>query len=368
MSTIQLGLAGSLFTWTYSAYMPVSGWLADRHSRPLLVTAAIVLWSMACLGTAISSTAAQLLASRVAMGITESLYVPAAIALITDFHGARTRSRALSIHGFAQFVGITLGGFYGGWSAEHIGWRHGYASLTVAGVIYAAILGWRFRGAPSTRNEQSRSKVSLKPLIGSPLYWSISAAFLVFCAMLWIGYTWLPTFIHERYGLGLTASGVVGTLFTQSGAAAGVLFGGWLGDYAGSRSSTGRFYVTANGLLLCAPFALAMFATHSLIWLKVTAVMFGLCSGLFVANVFSSLFDAVNSENFGFATGLLNMTGGLGAGAAVLLAAFMKDRGGLQVLMQWTCLASILITLSLFIAARAAFGNATESSRAVHDR
>ena len=63
------------------------------------------------------------------MGVTESLYFPAALGIIAVFHPGPTRSRALGIHQTAQFAGIILGGWYGGWAAEHIGWRVGFGHV-----------------------------------------------------------------------------------------------------------------------------------------------------------------------------------------------------------------------------------------------
>src|SRR5258708_34937184 len=122
-SETQLGLVGSLFTWTYSAAMPISGRLADIFPRHRMVIASLLLWSIATVTTAFSRDINELLISLVFMGLSESLYVPAAIALITQAHAGATRSRALAVHGLAQFAGITLGGWYGGLAGRGIGSR-----------------------------------------------------------------------------------------------------------------------------------------------------------------------------------------------------------------------------------------------------
>jgi MFS family permease len=90
------------------------------------------------------------------MGFSESLYVPAAIAMITTAHPGSTRSRALSINGFAQFTGITLGGWYGGWAAEHFGWRWGFGSIAIINILYAGFLGmqfYEFQSTPAVREQ-----------------------------------------------------------------------------------------------------------------------------------------------------------------------------------------------------------------------
>jgi predicted MFS family arabinose efflux permease len=54
------------------------------------------------------------LKTRVLMGISEACYLPAALALITDYHGNKTRSLAIGIHMTGIIAGQSLG-FLGGW-------------------------------------------------------------------------------------------------------------------------------------------------------------------------------------------------------------------------------------------------------------
>jgi MFS family permease len=110
-----------LFTGIYSLCMLITGRLADVAQRDRLVIFSLVLWSLATLGTGLSISAPMFLFWRAVMGITESLYVSRALATIAVLHAGATRSRALAIHGSAQFAGIVGGDWYGGWVADHIG-------------------------------------------------------------------------------------------------------------------------------------------------------------------------------------------------------------------------------------------------------
>ena len=58
------------------------------------------------------------------MGISEAFYIPAALALVTDFHQGQTRSRAVGLHQMGIYAGVILGGF-SGYIADHpaLGWR-----------------------------------------------------------------------------------------------------------------------------------------------------------------------------------------------------------------------------------------------------
>lgn len=45
------------------------------------------------------------------MGVSEALYLPAALSLIADFHKDKTRSLAVGIHMTGLYVGQAIGGF-----------------------------------------------------------------------------------------------------------------------------------------------------------------------------------------------------------------------------------------------------------------
>jgi len=320
-TNLQLGLAGSLFTWTYSFCMPLAGRLSDVWPRQRLVIAAVVMWSLATLGTALSHSALQFLCWRVIMGFSESLYVPAAIGMITTAHPGPTRSRALSVHGFAQFTGITLGGWYGGWATERFGWRWGFGLLATVGILYAGFLGTQFRDFQTAI--VSRGQGVARDLFRSRCYVALCAAFLLFCSMLWMLYAWLPNHIFETFHLSLSQSGLNATLYLQASSAVGVLVGGVLGDKLSKRNMNGRFNIVATALFLCAPFAVAIFGATSLLLLEISACGFGIFAGCVAGNVFATLPEIVAHKNFGLATGLLNLAGGLGAGAAIFLTGFL---------------------------------------------
>jgi len=319
---VQLGLAGSVFTWTYSLCMPLAGRLSDSWPRHRLVVAAVAMWSIATLGTALTHGALQFLSCQVVMGFSESLYVPAAIGMITAAHPGPTRSRALSVHGFAQFTGITLGGWFGGWAAERFGWRLGFGLLAIVGILYAGFLGTQFRGFRTAVVPKAKGIGS--DLFRSRCYIALCAAFLLFCSMLWMLYAWLPNHIFETFHLSLSQSGLHATVYLQASSAVGVLVGGVLGDRSSKENTDNRFNIVAAGLFLCAPFAAAIFGARSLILLEIAACGFGIFAGCVAGNVFAALPEIVSGKNFGLATGLLNLAGGLGAGTAIFLTGYFR--------------------------------------------
>jgi MFS family permease len=354
-SDTQLGLVGSTFTWIYSVCMVGTGRLADLLRSDRVILCSLVLWSLATLGTALSGSAGVFLFWRAIMGVTESLYVPAALSLIVALHGSATRSRALGIHVTAQLAGIVAGGWWGGWATDRIGWRHGFAWMGAAGLIYATVLWVPFRRLPALLPRTQPSDVSPAQVIRSSCYLALLTAFFAYCVMLWMFYAWLPNFIYERYGLSMAASGLTATLYMQTSTAAGVLLGTASVDRLAARFPAARLYLVGVGLLCCAPFAALALGSHSLAMLKLSAAGFGLFGGCMMGNVYPATYDVVDRRNYGFAIGVLNLFGGLAGGSAIFLAGLWKASIGIGPLMTAAAVLGVMAAVMLLSVARLRF-------------
>jgi MFS transporter, Spinster family, sphingosine-1-phosphate transporter len=107
------GLVLGSFKWVYAILSPVGGYLADRLSRRHVICLSLFVWSAVTLATGQVTTFNELLVARSIMGISEAFYIPAALALITDYHFGQTRSRAVGFHQMGIYIGVILGGFSG---------------------------------------------------------------------------------------------------------------------------------------------------------------------------------------------------------------------------------------------------------------
>jgi MFS family permease len=329
-SNSQLGLVGGLFIWLYALCMPVAGYIADRIRRDLLIVAAMVMWSITVLGTALCHSPSPFLAWRAATGITEALYYPAAVGLLAALHPGPTRSRALGIHQSAQMIGVVGGGWFGGWAGDHIGWRQGFGVLFLIGVAYAAFLLFVFRAWPAERDEPAKTERLPNRLPRSPVFWALLLVYGWFCAIQWIVYAWLPDHLYERFGYSLTASGYNATVFIQFTCLTGVVLGAWLADHLVKRIPAGRLYLTGIGFFLSAPCAYLMFSVSTIGEFRFFALTFGLLSGLNVGNGIAAAYDVVHDKNYSFAGGVYNMAGGASAAAGMWLGGVLKKSLGLS--------------------------------------
>jgi len=110
-TNVQLGLIGTVFSWFYTMAMPIAGRLSDVFRRDRMIVASIVLWSAATLGSSLSGSVFAFLVWRAVMGISESLYYPAAMGTLGVAYPEGVRSKVLGIHQSAQFAGLVAGGW-----------------------------------------------------------------------------------------------------------------------------------------------------------------------------------------------------------------------------------------------------------------
>ena len=337
-SKAQLGLIASAFAWVYAGAAPVAGFIGDRLRRKSLILGGFLFWSIVTMATGWSQKFWQFFAVRATEGFGEAFYFPASMSLISDYHGGRTRSRAMSIHQSSVYIGTIGGGALGGFFAEKYGWRAGFYFFGLAGMALALVLS-RFLREP--RRGQSEMEI-LPPVAGeSPSVAEVIRAIfrtptalvlmLVFVGANFVAVTfltWMPTFLGEKFGLTLTLAGLAGTVFIQLASAIGSPVGGALADVLSRKFPSGRIAVQAAGLAIGSVFVFFTGMTRDVGALMLVMTIFGFCKGLYDANIFASLYDVVHPRARATAAGVMNAVGWTGGALAPTIIGWLLTRGG----------------------------------------
>ena len=309
------GAVLAVFKWVYAAVSPVGGLLADRFGRRHVIAGSLFVWSLVTWATGHVGTYEQLLATRALMGISEALYIPAALALIADVHPSDSRSRAVGLHQMGIYLGVIIGGF-GGYAAESpaIGWRGAFAACGVVGVAYAVPLFALLRDPPRAPDAAPRARVApgpaLRELARNPSFLLLVLYFTLPAIAGWVVRDWMPAILKTEFGIGQGVAGVSATLYWQVAAIAGAVAGGWLADRWVRRTPRGRIYASAIGMSLIVP---AMFgvgyapATGMLGVAIAFLVLFGLGWGAFDANNMPILAQVVRPHLRATGYGVMNL-------------------------------------------------------------
>ena len=140
LSDVQLGIVGASFMWVYAGVGPIAGLVGDRVNRKTLIIAGLVFWSIITIATALSTRYTHLVLFRALEGFGEAFYFPASMSLLSDYHGPRTRSRAMSIHQSSVYAGTIAGGSVAGVLGEHYGWRSSFCLFGSLGMLLGVLL------------------------------------------------------------------------------------------------------------------------------------------------------------------------------------------------------------------------------------
>lgn len=358
LSDVQLGIIGAAFMWVYAAFGPITGWLGDRLQRRTLILGGLTLWLLVTGATILSHTYAQLAVLRAIGGLSEAFYFPAAMSLISDYHGSATRSRSMSFHQSAVYVGTVAGGAGGALVAQHYhNWRANFVMLGCVGVflIVVLLIGLRepVRGqaepeeyiAAQARLGESKRTIGdgLREIFGNPLVRLFIFVFMGanFVAVVFL--VWMPSFLYRKFNMSLSMAGLNGTFFLQLASVAGVISGGWLADTLARRGGKGRMKTQAIGLLAGVPFILLAGWTFSIPLLIVGMIGFGYCKGIYDANIFASLYDVVPIERRSAAAGIVNSLGWLGGGVAPIAIAAASYRFGMSACISATSMIYLIV-------------------------
>ena len=286
-SEANWGFLPAAFKWVYAFLSPVGGFLADRFGRRKVIGMSLFVWSAVTWATGHVHTFDQMIVTRALMGISEACYIPAALALIVDFHPGPTRSRAIGIHQMAIYIGIMIGGFSGYVADQpNLGWRFAFETAGAVGVLYAIPLFFLLRDPPRPAIAVARSSVvaSVGELF-SNRYFILLVLYFTWPALAgWIVKDWMPAILKQQFAIGQGKAGVSATLFVNVASLIGTLTGGWLADRWMRRSERGRINVSALGVCCLVPALFGVGNAGSLGVAVAFLMLFGLGWGFYDCN------------------------------------------------------------------------------------
>ena len=242
----------ALFKWTYAFLSPVGGYLADRFSRRHVIAFSLAIWSAVTWATGQVTTYNELLVTRAVMGISEAFYLPAALALIADYHFGATRSRAVGMHQMGIYAGVIVGGF-SGYAADspNLGWRWMFEICGLVGLAYAVPLFMMVKNAPMVEKLELHSPLSaVRELLTNRSFLLLVFYFTLPAMAGWIVRDWMPAILKAEFGIGQGKAGVSATLYWMLAAILAAFVGGWGADRWMQRTDRGRIYTSALGIVL----------------------------------------------------------------------------------------------------------------------
>ena len=316
VSTGEASGVVSVFAVVYGLMQLFYGPLGERFGKLRVVSLAVTACALFSALTALSVNLPMLLVMRGLMGAAAAGIIPLSMAWVGDQVPYERRQEPLAKLMSATVIGMMSGWWFGGFAADTLGWRSAFV-LLAAMFALAAVLLWRARQkSPAPASTQPPSLIAsfrlTGQLLGTPrvrLILTVTAAegALVFGAM-----AFMPTHLHQQFGLSVVAAGSVMMLYGVGGLLYSQMARRWLA-WLGERGlvRTGAALVTVGllvlawgsgvwlGMLACLMTGLGFYMLHNTLQVQATQ-MAPAARGSAVTLFACSLF-------FGQSTGVLIM-------------------------------------------------------------
>ena len=316
-SAVNFGRLMAIFLWIYGLVSPFAGAVADRISRKWLIVGSLGVWSAVTLLMGYCDTYNQVFWLRALMGVSEALYIPAALSLIADYHEGKSRSFAVGIHMTGLYLGQAVGGF-GATLAAAFSWQQTFHWFGIIGVLYAVVLIFCLheKRQPERTSEQIQEPVQSIPVLkgfgmifSNIAFWVILFFFASTSLPGWATKNWLPTLFAESLGVPMSQAGPISTITIAISSFIGILIGGPLSDKWVKKNIKGRVYTSAIGLSLMIPALLLLGLGNGMFAAVSAGLFFGIGYGMFDTNNMPILCQFVPSRLRATAYGIMNMTG-----------------------------------------------------------
>lgn len=315
-SAVNFGRLMAIFLWIYGLVSPFAGAIADRISRKWLIIASLGVWSAVTTLMSFCTNYNEIFWLRALMGVSEALYIPAALSLIADYHTGKSRSFAIGIHMTGLYLGQAVGGF-GATLAAAFSWQQTFHWFGVIGVAYAVLLMVLLY----EKRDVAQENISATPeqkipvlkgfgmIFSNMAFWVILFFFASTSLPGWATKNWLPTLFADSLNTPMSQAGPISTITIALSSFLGILAGGPLSDKWVKRNVKGRVYTSAIGLAMMIPALILLGLGKGMFAAVAAGLFFGIGYGMFDTNNMPILCQFVPSKLRATAYGIMNMTG-----------------------------------------------------------
>ena len=336
LTDVQVGLANTTVLYgAYALFCIPMGLLVDRSNRVRMLAAAMLLWCVGLLLTALSKGLWLLVASKAVLGIANAITLPACMSLLADYFPPGRRAMATTSYGIGQGIGQAGAIFIGGLGLGALTqlaaggsdllfgfspWRLVSLGFAIAGILLIpAVLSLREpvrmeveqQGGGSARELWAYRGFLVPLLAGTTFLSGMSTGIL----------SWMPPALTRIYG---QEPGDFATWFgtvSLVSVLAGMVAGGRLSEYFRQREGRGSVMrPAAFAALLCVP-ASFVAMMPDLVWFAAAAIVFTIAFAVAITIPMIAINFRIPNELRGAVMGLYIVTVSLGGAAAAPLVA-----------------------------------------------
>lgn len=360
ISSGELGLLFSAFSWSYLVAQIPGGWLLDRFGSKKVYGAAIFLWSLftmaqGAIGFFAGAAVVLLFVLRFVVGFAEAPSFPGNSRIVAAWFPTKERGFASALFNSAQYFATVAFAPLMGWLVTALGWEHVFTVIGGVGVVLALIwtkavhpprshpkmtsaeLDYIAAGgalvdmdapAASVTADRGNTLGHLKTLLGNRNMLGIFIGQYFINTITWFFLTWFPVYLVQERGMSILEAGFVASLPALCGFTGGVL-GGYLSDLLARRGvslTVARKIPIVVGLLLSTTIMICNYVSAS--WLVVLIMSLAFFGKGLGALGWAVIGDVAPKEIAGLAGGVFNAFGAVAGIVTPLVVGYLIDATG----------------------------------------
>ena len=353
LTNVQYAWIANSFLFVYALSMFLWGAVFDRIGNRLGFAVAVVIWSIAEMGTAAARGMASLCGLRGLLGLGEAGNWPGATRTIAAWFPPRQRALGMGIANTGASLGPALAIPLIIMLRDDYGWRAVFVITGALGFVWLAL--WL---ALYPRDETTKSAVAAPQhppvpwgvLLRRREVWGIIAARFFGDPIWWLYVNWMPLYLADVRGFRLKElkeSGWVPYVAAALGALAGGWFSGYLLRRTGDVNRARKIAIGVGTVAMLAGFATA-FATSApaaIVWMSIT--LFGF--QFWVGNVQTLPSDYFPVGGVGSIAGFSGTAAGLGAVLFTFSTGWIVDHFSYTPILITAAVLAPIATVSLFL-------------------
>ena len=370
-SELQYGRVVGYFQLAYALTMVFAGMLIDRIGIRKGFAIAIVWWSMAAMGHALSGSVLAFGFSRVLLGIGEAANFPASIKAVAEWFPKKERALATSIFNSGTNIGAVITPIAVAWILETLGhWQWVFILTGSLGFLWLVFWLLNYRSPeehPRVSKEElaiihggsfeKSEKIPLSDMFRSWLdllryrqTWAFALGKGMTDPIWWVWLFWIPGFLYKKFGVNIKDMwGPILVIYTM--ASVGSVVAGWLPSFL-MKSGWSANAARKTAMLICAvcavPVIFAGLTNH--IWTAV--LLIGLACGAhqgWSANIFTLSSDMFPKRVVGSVVGIGGCAGGLGGYFIANIVGWILNRNANNYLPIFLAAGSIYLVALLIV-------------------
>ncbi|MEK7344526.1 MAG: MFS transporter [Pseudomonadota bacterium] len=257
VSTGEASRVVSAFAVAYGVLQLFYGPLGDRFGKLRVVSLAVLACAVFSAITSMASDLTLLVVMRAFMGAAAAGIIPLSMAWIGDQVAYDRRQETLAKLMGYTVTGMMAGLWFGGFAAEHLGWRSAFAAVSALFAIAAFMLWRKLRHLPAPTAAAGASSfiayfASTLQMLRVPRVRQVLTVTAIEGALVFGAMAFIPTHLHQQFGMSVVFAGSVMMLYGVGGLFYSQLARRWLGWLGGERGlvKTGTASIVLGLLLL----------------------------------------------------------------------------------------------------------------------